>query len=492
MGGNRRKKRQGDPQPLPEAHFNHLKRKAGLPVADPPAKTPFTKRRRTAAKPEPQKAEDDDLAWTDEEDDDSLLDSGEDFEGEGAAPIFSDDDEASDWEEKLTAANFERLSKKLDQQLEQEKTEAEAELRELQTNIDGDGPQILDNGKESLVAPDMQSLRMRITDTIRVLEDFANRAEEGRSRAEYTSQLLKDICSYYGVCVSPAHHPPPRETGINMSAVQRVPRREALQPLPSERSIRLFRSQRNTPSGGDSRQYAAHQPAGPLPRHWYVCPPPPFPCCSGVGKLLTPLVAAQINRGVTLEPVGKWSNVGLQIFQTSVPLGATPEYLAGHYILQAAASFLPVMALAPEENERVLDMAAAPGGKTTYMAALMKNTGVLVANDANKARAKGLIANIHRLGAKNTVVCCYDAREFPRVMGGFDRVLLDAPCSGTGVISKDPSVKSNKTEKDFMVLPHTQKYGFLPSYRCSFFFCPHPCSDRTCGTNTSRLTRLGV
>ena len=119
------------------------------------------------------------------------------------------------------------------------------------------------------------------------------------------------------------------------------------------------------------------------------------------------------------------------------------------------------MALCPQENERVLDMAAAPGGKTTHMAALMKNTGVIFANDPSKARSKGLIGNIHRLGARNVIVCNYDAREFPRVIGGFDRVLLDAPCSGTGVISKDPSVKTNKDEKDFMVLPHTQKQLLL-------------------------------
>jgi ribosomal RNA methyltransferase Nop2 len=85
------------------------------------------------------------------------------------------------------------------------------------------------------------------------------------------------------------------------------------------------------------------------------------------------------------------SKVGLQIFDTQVPLGATPEYLAGHYILQAASSFLPVMALAPQEHERVLDMASAPGGKSTHIAALMKNTGVLFANDSNKERSKGLI-----------------------------------------------------------------------------------------------------
>ena len=144
-----------------------------------------------------------------------------------------------------------------------------------------------------------------------------------------------------------------------------------------------------------------------------------------------------------------------------MPIGATPEYLAGHYIIQAASSFLPVMALAPQEHERILDMASAPGGKVTHIAAMMKNTGVIFANDSNKTRAKALIGNIHRLGAKNTIVCNYDGRAFPKVMGGFDRVLLDAPCSGTGVIAKDASVKTNKTERDFLMLPHQQKQLLL-------------------------------
>lgn len=169
------------------------------------------------------------------------------------------------------------------------------------------------------------------------------------------------------------------------------------------------------------------------------------------------LAQALINRGVNLEPIGKWSKVGLQVFESTVPIGATPEYLAGHYMLQAASSFLPVMALAPQPNERVLDMASAPGGKTTYLSALLQNTGTVFANDSNKARTKSLTANIHRLGCKNVVVCNYDGREFPKVMGGFDRVLLDAPCSGTGVISKDPSVKVNKSERDFQLLAHLQK-----------------------------------
>lgn len=119
------------------------------------------------------------------------------------------------------------------------------------------------------------------------------------------------------------------------------------------------------------------------------------------------------------------------------------------------------MALDPQENERILDMAAAPGGKTTFISAMMKNTGCVFANDSNKARTKSLIANIHRLGCRNTVVSNYDAREFPKVIGGFDRVLLDAPCSGTGVIAKDSNVKVARKEKDFIQIPHLQRQLLL-------------------------------
>ena len=83
-------------------------------------------------------------------------------------------------------------------------------------------------------------------------------------------------------------------------------------------------------------------------------------------------------------------------------------------------------------------MAAAPGGKTTYIAQLMKNTGALVANDLKKERLKSLSANLHRLGVSNTVVVNYDGRKMPGIFQKFDRVLLDAPCTGLGVISRDP------------------------------------------------------
>ena len=140
-----------------------------------------------------------------------------------------------------------------------------------------------------------------------------------------------------------------------------------------------------------------------------------------------------------------------------MPIGATPEYLGGQYTIQAASSMCPVLALAPQPNERVLDMASAPGGKTSYIAQLMKNSGTLVASDLKRERIKSTVANLHRLGVTNTIVCQHNGKDFPRVMAGFDRVLLDAPCSGLGVIARDQSVKIQRTLRDILRNAHLQK-----------------------------------
>ena len=73
----------------------------------------------------------------------------------------------------------------------------------------------------------------------------------------------------------------------------------------------------------------------------------------------------------------------------------------------------------------------------------MRNTGVVFANEASPSRLKSIQGNVHRLGVTNSVVCNYDGRQLPTVLGerSMDRALLDAPCSGSGVASKDPSVK---------------------------------------------------
>ncbi|KAJ5182406.1 25S rRNA (cytosine(2870)-C(5))-methyltransferase [Penicillium capsulatum] len=352
----------------------------------------------------------------DEDDDSSVIDSDE--EDHPRETMFSDDEDLSDAEEKLTAANMEGLSRKLDAAKQAEEDEAEQELQDaaMQTNIAGDRPDVFADETQPGLAPDLQLLRQRITDTIRVLGDLKSLGQPDKSRADYVDLLLNDICTYYGYT-----------------------------RFLAEKLFNLF-----TPMEAFAF-FEANETARPV--------------VIRTNTLRTnrrSLAQALINRGVVLEPVGKWSKVGLQVFESAVPLGATPEYLAGHYILQAASSFLPVMALAPQPNERVLDMAAAPGGKTTYMSALMRNTGSVIANDASKPRAKGLIGNIHRLGCKNTIVTNLDARTaFPKALGGFDRVLLDAPCTGTGVISKDPGVKTSKDERDFLAIPHMQRQLLL-------------------------------
>ena len=254
---------------------------------------------------------------------------------------------------------------------------------------------------------------MRIMETVKILENLSELGK--RPRSQYIEQLLSDICEYYGYS-----------------------------PYMAEKYFHLF------------------SPAEAI--EFFEANETPRPVVLRTNTLKTSrrdLMQALVARGVNLQPLGSWSKVGLQVFDSQVPVGATPEYLAGHYILQAASSFLPVMALNPTPGERVLDMAAAPGGKTTHIAAMMKDTGVVFANDANKSRAKSLIANIHRLGCTNTIVTNYDAREYGKVMTGFSKILLDAPCSGTGVVSKDPQVKTSRTEKDFVQLPHLQKQLLL-------------------------------
>ena len=140
------------------------------------------------------------------------------------------------------------------------------------------------------------------------------------------------------------------------------------------------------------------------------------------------------NLGAKPEEI-KWLREGLFIDPSEYPFGSSFEYLLGFYTPQEAASQFPVEVLEPKEDEIILDMCAAPGGKTTQISAWMSNRGSLVAVDINRNRLYALENNLERLGIENCIVYRGDASELDYGMQ-FDKILLDAPCSGNYVVDK--------------------------------------------------------
>jgi len=134
--------------------------------------------------------------------------------------------------------------------------------------------------------------------------------------------------------------------------------------------------------------------------------------------------------------------------KSSLPIGATAEYLLGYYYIQDLSSCIAVEELDVHENQIILDMASAPGGKTTFIAQKMRNTGCIVALDINSARINSLVSNIARCGVMNCSIYRMDSRQISELNLRFDRVLLDAPCSCEGVIIKDKTRKTSHTTQD--------------------------------------------
>jgi tRNA (cytosine49-C5)-methyltransferase len=116
-------------------------------------------------------------------------------------------------------------------------------------------------------------------------------------------------------------------------------------------------------------------------------------------------------------------------------LGNTKEHQLGYYYIQEPASMIPPIVLDPKSGELVLDMCAAPGSKTTQIAQLMNNEGLIVANDVSGVRLAPLGVNIQRLGILNVVQTLKDSASIKWDFQ-FDKILLDAPCSGVGTIRK--------------------------------------------------------
>lgn len=124
-------------------------------------------------------------------------------------------------------------------------------------------------------------------------------------------------------------------------------------------------------------------------------------------------------------------------------LGGTIEHMLGYYYVQEETSMIPPTWLNPKPGETVLDMSAAPGGKTTHLSELMNNEGIIIAVDSDEKKNASMINNLQRMGCKNVYYDNNNSMSVERMRKygmEFDKVLIDAPCSGSGIIYKDPTV----------------------------------------------------
>jgi len=162
------------------------------------------------------------------------------------------------------------------------------------------------------------------------------------------------------------------------------------------------------------------------------------------------------NKGFELQTI-EWISYGFEILKETYNLGSLHEYLQGYFYLQNVASMLPAIILDPKPGETVIDMCAAPGGKATHMAQIMNNKGSLILIERNSKRIPALEINLRRMGVLNSIVLNFDAINLQKLNIEADKVLLDAPCTGEGLIRQDKSRKKSKTQKDIEKLAGIQK-----------------------------------
>lgn len=160
----------------------------------------------------------------------------------------------------------------------------------------------------------------------------------------------------------------------------------------------------------------------------------------------------------------------------------TDIFKKGFFTVQGGASILASTVLNPEKNSKILDICAAPGGKTCHLSELVSNTGEILANDLHGNKIEKIKENVKRLGCKNIKYSNFDGTSFQKdLVNSFDYILLDAPCSGSGIVSRNPEIKLRRTKDEIEKLIITQreimdnclKYlkvgGFLVYSTCSIF-----------------------
>ncbi len=144
--------------------------------------------------------------------------------------------------------------------------------------------------------------------------------------------------------------------------------------------------------------------------------------------------------GVSFKPISFNSN-GFIISDDSLPLSHTLDFFCGEIQYQGIASQLPALVLNPQPGEKVLDIAAAPGSKSTQIAALMQNEGSLYLNDFSRQRLQALNSNTQKAGVINQVLLNHNGERLGNLFPAyFDKILLDAPCTALGTLSGQPEV----------------------------------------------------
>jgi 16S rRNA C967 or C1407 C5-methylase (RsmB/RsmF family) len=153
-----------------------------------------------------------------------------------------------------------------------------------------------------------------------------------------------------------------------------------------------------------------------------------------------------------------WVSEGFYYEEGDAP-GKHPYYHAGLYYIQEPSAMMPARMLSPCPGERVLDLCAAPGGKTTQLGSFMKNKGLIVSNDISPKRVKALVKNVELMGLTNTLVTNETpqrlAEAFPEF---FDKILLDVPCSGEGMFRKDREAVQSYTLQKHRMRCHAAGY----------------------------------
>ena len=139
----------------------------------------------------------------------------------------------------------------------------------------------------------------------------------------------------------------------------------------------------------------------------------------------------------------------------------TEDFIKGNFTVQDKGSYMASLFLAPKENSKVLDICASPGGKTCHLAQIMNNSGEITANDLYTQRLELIKENVNRLGVTNVHIRNFDATVLnEKYLNYFDYILLDAPCSSTGIIRKKPEIKLKGTEDECLNLVKIQREIF--------------------------------